>query len=181
VSAKLLSGGTVSVSCPWPVSGEPPEGVQLGDGADVVVDVRARKGAALQLVPRALVLGVGCRRGVRSEQIEAVFQDFCRARGVLPESIRAAVSIDRKRDEAGLLDFCAQHDWQIRFFSADALSALEGDFSASAFVHETVGVDNVCERSAVLLSGGALFEKKYAAEGVTFALALTPPRLDWSW
>ena len=41
--------------------------------------------------------------------------------------------------------------------------------------------DNVCERAAVLAAGGALIEKKYAAEGVTFALALKTPRLDWSW
>ena len=32
---------------------------------------------------------------------------------------------------------------------------LEGDFTASAFVKETTGVDCVCERSAILAGGGA--------------------------
>lgn len=180
VSAKRLAGARVDISCPWPIAGELPEGVTLGQGSDVIVDVRPCAGEALQLVPHALVLGVGCRRGTTAEQIETVFRRFCGARGILPQAIRATASIDRKQDEAGLLAFCEKHGWPVRFFTAEALMAAAGDFSASAFVLETVGADNVCERSAVLCAGGALLEKKYAAEGVTLALALTPPQLDWS-
>ena len=58
---------------------------------------------------------------------------------------------------------------------------MEGCFSASAFVQSVTGVDNVCERSAVKGSGGALVEKKFAVEGVTMALALAPFAPDWSW
>ena len=57
---------------------------------------------------------------------------------------------------------------------------MEGDFSASAFVRETVGVDNVCERSAVASCGGTLVETKFARDGVTLALAGVEPALDWS-
>ena len=58
---------------------------------------------------------------------------------------------------------------------------MEGSFSASAFVESRVGVDNVCERAAVLCSGGELSENKFAAEGVTFAAAEGPFAPDWSW
>ncbi len=51
---------------------------------------------------------------------------------------------------------------------------MPGTFSASEFVRETVGVDNVCERAAVL-AGGSLIIPKTAAGGVTVAAAL----LDW--
>ena len=44
---------------------------------------------------------------------------------------------------------------------------------------ETTGVDNVCERAAVLASGGALLARKFAGDGVTFALAEKPIRLNW--
>lgn len=181
VSSRLLAGASVDISCPWPITGEQPEGIVLGQGRDVIVDVYAHAGTALQLVPHVLALGIGCRRGTSAEQIETVFRRFCDARGILPEAIRAAASIDRKQDEAGLLVFCEKHGWPVRFFTAEALAAAAGAFSASAFVMETVGVDNVCERSAVLCAGGTLLEKKYAAEGVTFALACTPPQLDWSY
>ena len=110
-----------------------------------------------------------------------VFARFCRERRVLPEAIFAAATIDRKAEEPGLLAFCRSRGWPLRCDSAGALARVPGNFTASPFVERTVGVDNVCERAAVLAADGALIEKKYAAEGVTFALALKTPRLDWSW
>ena len=98
----------------------------------------------------------------------------------LPWAIRAAASIDLKADEEGLKAFCAAHDWPIRFYTAEELKAVLGMFSASAFVEQTTGVDNVCERAAVKDSGGELIEKKHAAEGVTFAAAAGPFAPDWS-
>ena len=132
-------------------------------------------------MPRCLTLGVGCRRGVSAAQIEQVFRRFCAERSVLKDAISGAASIDRKSDEAGLLEFCQSHGWPISFYTADELKAAEGSFSPSDFVRETVGADNVCERSAVCAADGALFEKKYASDGVTFALAVTQPELNWSW
>mgnify|MGYP002626106163 CR=1 FL=1 len=59
------------------------------------------------------------------------------------------------------------------------LSALPGAYSASDFVRQTVGVDNVCERAAVCCSGGELIESKFACNGVTFAVASVRPVLNW--
>ena len=73
------------------------------------------------------------------------------------------------------------HGWPVRFFSAEALERLEGEFTGSPFVKRTVGVDNVCERSAALASGGALIGKKYVFGGVTLAMAQKPYEMDWTW
>lgn len=181
VSGKILAGETVKLRCPWPVAGEQPPQLQLADGGDVVVDYRVQTGNALQLVPRMLTLGIGCRRGVSAERLEAAFRRFCTERGVLPEAVASAASIDVKRDERGLLDFCERRGWPLTFYSAEELAAAAGEFSASPFVESTVGVDNVCERAALLSSGGELAEKKYASDGVTFALAMGAPQWDWSW
>ena len=53
------------------------------------------------------------------------------------------------------------------------LSRVKGDFSSSDFVKETVGVDNVCERAAVLGAGdGAeLILNKQLLKGMTLAVA----------
>lgn len=56
-------------------------------------------------------------------------------------------------------------------YSAEELKAASGDFTPSAFVKEVTGVDSVCERAAVLASGGGLAVKKIAENGMTFALA----------
>ena len=63
---------------------------------------------------------------------------------------------------------------------AAQLNAVKGNFSASAFVQKTTGTDNVCERSAVLGSGGGrLILKKNAGNGVTMAMALRDLTIQW--
>lgn len=180
VSAKLLRGERVRIDCPWPVAGERPHLVEMGNPGDACVCCRRTDGNALLLAPRIVMLGIGCRRGTTKEQLELSFARFCDERGLLPQAVAAAVSLDLKQDETGLLAFCRAHDWPLRFYSADKLKAVPGTFSASPFVERTTGVDNVCERAAAC-EGGKLIEKKYAAEGVTFAAAEGPFTPDWSW
>jgi len=56
--------------------------------------------------------------------------------------------------------------------SAEELKKAEGSFTSSNFVKKTTGVDNVCERAAVLGSQGQLIVKKQALNGVTAAIAV---------
>ena len=86
-----------------------------------------------------------------------------------------------KKHEPGLVGFCQSHGWPFHTFTADQLKEVPGEFSPSVFVSRVTGVDNVCERSAVALSGGTLIAKKFAADGVTMAAGLKPFRLDWRW
>jgi len=196
VSAKLLAGQMILLDCRWKIHGAEPEKVRRlqNDGtrevassdtectdADVLVDYHDDVCTGLQLVPRILHLGVGCRKETSAEMLEAGLERFCRERGILPEAIRSAASIDLKSGEKGLLRFCRGHDWPIRFYTADELRRAEGHFSGSEFVRSVAGVDNVCERAAVLRSGGKLTETKYAQNGVTFALAEEQAYFDWSW
>ena len=71
--------------------------------------------------------------------------------------------------------------WDASFLAHRTLAAVEGDFTPSAFVRGITGVDNVCERAAVLASGGCIRIPKQAGGGVTFALALCPYAPDWRW
>ena len=134
----------------------------------------------LQLVPRCLTLGVGCRKGVSCHQIYEAFLLFCRMRRILPQAVCSIASIDRKCQEAGLLEFCRDLEIQPVFFSVEELNSVQGTFTTSEFVLRTTGTDNVCERSAVFASGGILIEKKFAMGGVSFALAAVRQRLDWN-
>lgn len=185
VSGKILRGETIRIFCEWPVSGDPPSQVRFcedAEQADVLVTLYPppeNKDLQLCLVPRVLTLGIGCKKNTGSDAMQRAFRDFCGDRRICPESFVQAASADRKEHEAGLLSFCKQNGWPIRFFRPDELEKATGVFTASAFVKETLGVDNVCERSAVLCSGGALIEKKYARDGITFAVAATTPELDW--
>jgi len=95
--------------------------------------------------------------------------------------ITAAASIDLKAHEPGLLEFCRIHGWPVQFYSAAQLQNAPGQFTPSAFVRSVTGVDNVCERAAVLAAGGTIILPKQAGNGVTFALALRPFAPDWRW
>ena len=65
--------------------------------------------------------------------------------------------------------------------SVSQLRQAPGSFTPSAFVQSVTGVDNVCERAAVLAAGGPLVFHKFARTGVTFALAARPFAPDWRW
>ena len=152
-----LAGGLV-----WSDSGE------LGICASVH-DVKPFDDTLL-LVPRVLHIGVGCRRGTPAEAIEAAILKILAEYKLRPEAVARVASIDVKANEAGLLECCRSHGWPIRFYSAAQLNAVQGSFSKSEFVKNTVGVDNVCERAAAA-SGGEIIVKKTAMNGVTAAVA----------
>ena len=182
ISGKLLAGGSVKVHCPYPIAGECPTGVQVAETlpADVAVSVR-REEAVLSLVPKTVVLGVGCRKGTPQSIIESVLERFLQESRLHLESICTVASIDLKKEEPGLLDFCRSHGWEFQTCTAEELRQAPGEFTPSAFVSQITGVDNVCERSAVFVSGGGLLIKKFAVDGVTMAAAGKPFRLDWNW
>lgn len=139
---------------------------------DVSVDAQT-----LQLIPRCIVAGVGCKKGIPVDKIEHAVQDAFAKAGLRMEALCAVVSIDLKKEEAGLLEFCETRNVPFETYTAEELQAVSGTFSASEFVTGVTGVDNVCERSAVKYASehgandGELLLRKQAQDGVTVALA----------
>ncbi len=129
--------------------------------------------AVLPLRPRTKVLGVGCKQGRTCEDIERIIQEC----GVQMHEVCAIASIDVKKNEAGLIELAGKNRLDFVTYTAEELMQAEGEFTASEFVKNTVGVDNVCERAAVLCAGknGKLIQKKAAGNGVTLAVA----QRDW--
>lgn len=184
MSADLLEGKTIGYFTSFPIQGTPPKELAEGPGSGTELEIsiaaspRSRK--ALQLIPRCVVLGIGCRKGTSAEAIEWMVQEVLRDGGISPYAMCAVASIDLKAQEKGLLEFC--ETWRLPFevYSARELEAVSGDFSVSEFVSSITGVDNVCERAAVLASGnGRLIVKKHAGNGVTVAAAVREPELVW--
>ena len=181
VSSALLEGKTVSLWSRWPIAGERPAGVLDGERetADVVVDWYRPERDALWLCPRTLRAGVGCRRGTGAGAIRALLDAVLSGERLSPLGLEAVCSIDLKEDEPGLLALCGELDLPLTIYTAQELEAVPGEFSASSFVAEITGVDNVCERAA-LAAGGVLLRKKTALNGVTLALAGREPPLTWN-
>lgn len=150
---------------------------------DVSVDAQT-----LQLIPRCIVAGVGCKKGTSVDKIEHAVQDAFAKAGLRMEALCAVASIDLKKNEVGLLEFCETRKVPFKTYAAEELRAVPGIYSASEFVSGVTGVDNVCERSAVKYASehatnqgepllgrqakhGELLLRKQAHGGVTVALA----------
>ena len=183
-SERLLEGETIWMRCPWAVSGLQPEGVLLGEARDCDVEVTLSPGKdpALHLVPKILVLGVGCRSGVGKETLAAAVAQTMERLHFVPQAIARVCSIDLKKEEPGLLAFCAERKLPFLTYSPEELAQVAGDFTPSEFVRQVTGIDNVCERSAVLGSGGGpLLQRKCKGDGVTLAVAQIPFQPEWRW
>ncbi len=173
VSATILEH-PVPMDCDFPIVTDYPNGVVAGSSGNVGICISYRQktpfDTTLRLIPRILHLGIGCRRGTKASAIEEAVDLVLNAHGIDRRAIKCAASIDLKADEPGLAQFCQDNHWPVSFFSAQALGKAVGDFTPSQFVAQVTGVDNVCERSA-LMGASELIVKKTAHNGVTVALA----------
>lgn len=189
VSGKLLQGEiivmAVDPACMSPeemAELQPPKEVKLISWneaqAEHAVDVWITKkepreySKTLILAPKTAVLGMGCRKNKSYKEIKQMIKTLVDSRKIDLDDIYALASVDVKEKEPGLQEL-AQH-LRVPFvvFSAGELKKVSGDFTASAFVSRTVGVDNVCERAAVAAAdGGSLLIHKQAMDGVTIAVA----------
>lgn len=137
LSGALLAGepiGALTPECGFLISPQP---------------VGAPFSHTLHLVPQDLVVGMGCRRGVPQEELFDFLSSVFEEKGWSLYRIRALASVDRKREEPGLCALSRRLNVPFLTFPKEALAAMEGQFSSSGFVQGVVGVDNVCERSAL--------------------------------
>ena len=185
VSAQLLEGELVGFASDIPEQTEAlPAGFtrKTEKSLGIHITIRSKSSAfpkTLRIIPNLVSLGIGCRKGTSQETIEAMVLSVLGEHEIDIRSIKNINSITLKQEEPGLLAFAKSHGWPIHFFSPEELAHAKGIFSASAFVQDTVGIDNVCERAAVLGSqGGILFIRKQAGHGVTVAAALEERRIS---
>ena len=182
----LVDCKKVGVKSEFPIRGTLPKGLVLAEEGPVGMAISLRKTVqpfveTVVLRPRILHLGIGCRRGTPKDNIEELVIQELKKLKVTMSVVKGIASIDVKKDEEGLLAFADESAFPIRFYSAEELRAVEGDFTPSAFVEKTVGVDNVCERAAVLDSkGGKLLLRKTGRNGVTLAIAAEEYVVDFN-
>lgn len=174
VSAAILEGN-VPMYSEFPIVTDLPNGVVAGQIGAVGIYIGVYKtepfDRTLRLIPPVLCMGIGCRRGTPEETIAQAVEQVLSENHIDPRAIAGVASIDLKKEEQGLLAFCSSRHLPVSFYTAAQLQAVQGEFTGSAFVQSVTGVDNVCERAA-LMNGDRLIVKKEACNGVTVALAM---------
>lgn len=184
ISAAVLEGKQIGVFSDFPIK-KLPDGFVMDRWCEenICITVKdpsfpEKKASYLRLVPRAVVLGVGCRRGTDPEFMKEKVFALLKEHGIDPAAVKAIASVDVKQDEPAVLGLkqvfdgeCLHQPCEQRFYTPEQLNQVPGDFKESAFVKKQIGVGNVCERSACA-AGGKLLVEKQAGDGITLAAAL---------
>ena len=147
---------------------------EKNQNTDILISTQNdRKNGSIVLRPKEYVVGIGCKRGTSFEKLDGFMKEVFEENGLDSGLICAVASIDLKRKEEGIHQISKRRKIPFVMFPAEALESIEGDFSSSEFVEKTVGVDNVCERSAMAAAGegGELIVSKTAKDGMTIAVA----------
>lgn len=183
VSAKLLNEREITLKVDGgKIRGIIPKEVKITNKkkADVIISPKKVDAAdcLLHLVPKAVYVGIGCKKGRSSDDIRKMFNEVVEQGNIEKTAVLGAATIDVKEHEPGLREFVREEELSFQTFPAEVLGNVAGEFSASDFVKKTVGVANVCERAAAAACGKKykILVPKIAENGVTAAMALK----DWS-
>ena len=140
-----------------------------GDAASPGADPAAQP---LQLIPRCLILGIGCRKGRGTDQLAEFTAALFADAGLDLRALRCIASVDLKKEEAGILGLAERLGVPFVTYSPEELMNVEGSFSSSEFVCRTTGADNVCERAAVSAGAVRLLIGKTVRDGMTASVGI---------
>lgn len=101
-------------------------------------------------MPEAVVLGIGCERGIAAASVLEGVREFLAAHAEAPFDLRRAGTIALKRDEAGLVRAAEHLGIPLDFWSVDELGSVGPLPNPSELVRRVVGVAGVAEPAAML-------------------------------
>lgn len=191
VNSSIVNGEKVVIYSETELDIEPVEHIEVKDfaqylpsrrenGRVVLVTNRAADRfppGTLYLRPQNLCIGIGCRRGVESRDVQEAVKTALVEAGRAASAVKSLASIDIKSDEQGLLAAADDLNLAVEFFERQALEAVlaarSSELDFSEFVDDKIGVGGVCEPAAILGAGEAsrliLPKTKYGK--VTVAIA----------
>lgn len=109
-----------------------------------------------------VTLGIGCDRGASLLTLQAAVTLALEQAGLPQEAVAVCASIDRKNDEAALLQLAGQHGWPLQFYTAAQLAEVDVP-NPSEVVRKFMGTPAVAEAAAMLAANtgvsGLLVEK----------------------
>lgn len=180
ISAAILRGEKIDFSCEGKVNGKVPgELCKTSEKQEAQHRISIGIHTSDHLTPKAVTLGIGCRKDKPAEELEQFLLKYLKQQQIALESISCVASVDKKKEEPGILAFCQKYELDFQTFSPEQLKQIPGDFSESSFVEENIGVGNVCERAAVCAQKGEqchMILPKTAENGMTLAMA----EKEWS-
>lgn len=100
-------------------------------------------------MPKTFWVGIGCQRHSSRSLIELAIAQVCQNHHLLETAIAGIATLDRKAEEAGLVEYCRDRHFPLRSFTADQLSQIPTARSSSR-TQALVGCPSVAEAAALL-------------------------------
>ncbi len=181
ISSLLLDGESVGIQGQIP-TGPLPSGIlacstptlEVGFSVNPLYQTIPFK-ETLFLIPKQVVLGIGCKKNTEILKLNNFVSNILKEYAIFQESIAAVTSIDLKKNEPALIALAQSLSVPFVTYDAQTLLTIQGDFTASSFVKQITGVDNVCERATLAYSkADTLFLRKTSKHGMTIAISLIP-------
>lgn len=139
----------------------------------------AKRTGCLKLIPRCIIIGVGCRKGKSFFCIRRFIRNVMKENNISEKSVYSVASIDLKKNEKGIIKFAKKIGVPFVTFSAAELNAVEGNFRSSDFVRKITGTDNVCERCVIASGADAFIIHKQSFRGMTVAMGIRKTELTF--
>lgn len=185
ITAGILEGREIGLNSILAVEGSLPEGIVMRNhgelGICISYDTEKKPFEhTLNLTPKNIVAGVGCRKGISDTAVEnSILTELQKAH--LPiSSLQKLCSVELKKDETALLAFSRKYNIPFQTYSAEELNDTDGNYPSSEFVKKTTGTDNVCQRAAAKASeNGEIVSAKTIYDGVTVSLARSHRRITF--
>jgi cobalt-precorrin 5A hydrolase len=126
----------------------------------------------LILRPRCLVLGMGCNRSTRADELLALANEALSRTGAAKSCLKTIASAEAKQNEPGLLETARSLGVEPIFYDHDKLAQVEVPNPSEA-ARRCLGTASVCEAAAILAShNGPLILNKIKSKNATAAVAV---------
>ncbi|WP_425446723.1 cobalt-precorrin 5A hydrolase [Dethiothermospora halolimnae] len=125
----------------------------------------------VKLINKNIVLGIGCRRGIKTEKVKKSIEIALDQLNLDLKSVKKLATIDLKKDEKGIIEVSKDYDIPIDIIDKASILKIEKQFDTSEFVKKSIGVGAVCEPCGYLASNeGKCLMKKEPFDGITLSV-----------
>ena len=177
IAAHILENKKIGFDSDFKVSGSLPQEID-SDEKEIGICISLDNNKSpfkntLNLVPRIVSVGVGCRKGKDFNDIYTAVKEVLSKNNISHFAVSSINSIDLKKEEEGIKRAAVIFKAPFHTYSKDALNEIQGQLSSSDFVKKIAGVGNVCERAAIAGSKSKkLIICKTVVNSVTVAAAI---------
>ena len=177
IAADILQDRKIGFVSDFKVNGKMPPEIDLNEKeTGICISLDSRKSPfenTLNLIPRIVSVGVGCRKGTDFKDIYTTVKEVLDMYDISHFALKSINSIDLKKEEEGIIQAAEVFRVSFNTYSAEELNSIQGQFSNSDFVKKIAGVDTVCERAAIMGSESKrLIISKIVINSVTVAAAV---------